>query len=303
MFLRAVSAFACVLVLFACSSPTGSSKSANESGASAAAGPNKAQMDGWWKLYQAGDPKWPAARQRWSAYGGSARTTLILSLVRELVVAAGVRNPDGSLAHKKPQAELLALPADDVIPVLIETIRIGKHATALDALSTTIAETGRDEAVIAALESPKEGDSSQSAPTLLKTLIRIGGAHALSAVEKQLLTASDWQVRAAAAEACRLAHVSDHPIVIKTLAKGLDDADGFVVRTSLKSLSSIGDVHATSYVARAFEKIAEGSDKETKSEAIATLRSLSGRIIEGNDPKRWQEIAVEVIRDADAKKP
>jgi hypothetical protein len=284
----------CVLVVcsgLACTNGSVSRNEASGSETETTRDLTRAQMDEWWQLYQLGDPKWPAARDRWEAASPESAQILVFSLVRELVRLASQRDAEGKLAFRKPQAELLALSESLTVPVLIEGVRIGKDRSAVDAIGDTLVEIAALDAVMAALESPREGDSFQAAPAFLRTLTRIGGARALGAIEREATSATDWQRRSAAVESLRSVRPSDRERAVGILLSALKDSDPFVVRTAMHCNATTEDATAAPGVAQLLAaKKAEG-DRELALECITTLRVLTRRRIEGDDPARWAEVA------------
>jgi len=294
--------FALCLWFSGCSSPE-ATESPNAEPATAGSDLSRAQMDGWWKLYQRGDSNWPAARDRWMKTGEEESALLVLSLVRDLVQKAPQRLSDGSPAFRQPQRELLALDESAVVPVLVEAVRVGKEPNALQAIADTLVEFAAIDAVNEALLVPREGDSPHSIPMFLRILVRIGGERALRAVDVQLTTGVEWQIRSHAAEALRLARVSDGSRASAALGRALSDSDAFVVRTALESLAKINDPAVAPAVAETLSRAVKAQDADTAEVAIATLQTLTEKRVPGNDPARWAELADQARERGLTKRP
>jgi len=254
------------------------------------------QMKVWWALYQKADPKWPAARDRWSAAGQDARQTLILSLVRDLIQKGPQQTPDGKLAYRVPQADLLALPASDVSPVLIEMMRVSKDRSATDVLADTLAEIGDSEPVARALHDPRPGDAPLASTGFLRALVRIGGDRALAVVTQRMQQDPNWQNRSAAAEALRSARPADRQRAARAATLAFADGDAFVVRQGLRTIESLEDVSVAPDVARLLAQVSDEKEAETRKQAIATLRALTGKMVPGDDPSRWLEVAEDAAK-------
>lgn len=254
------------------------------------------QMKVWWGLYQKADPKWPGARDRWSAAGRDARQTLILSLVRDLIQKGPQQTPDGKLAYRVPQAELLALPSSDVTPVLIEMMRVSKDRSATDVLADTLAEIGDIDSVAQALGDPHPNDASLASVGFLRALVRIGGDRALGVVTQRMQQDANWQNRSAAVEALRSARPADRQRAARAAALAFSDADPFVVRQGLRTIEILADVGIAPEVARLLARVSGEKEAETRKQAIATLRSLTGKTVPGDDPSRWLEVAEDAAK-------
>lgn len=267
------------------------------------ADPSREQMDAWWKLYQRADEKWPDARDRWARGGSEASAVLVMSLVRDLVQKAPQRLADGSPAFRVPQRELLALDEESVVPVLIEAIRVGKEPNSLQAIADTLVEFVATDAVAQALETRREGDSPHSTPVFFRTLVRIGGERAYRTIDAHLTTGAEWQIRSHAAESLRFARASDHARASAVLARALDDSDPFVVRTALDSLSRVGRGEVAPRVAKTLAEAAARNDGDTAKAAVAALRAITGQRVDGDDPRRWADVAEQAAARANTPRP
>jgi hypothetical protein len=272
-------------------------------GASAVSDERKRELERYWELYQADDPAWPEARDRWYAYGGAERRTLVDSLVRELLVRAdqATRTERGlAPAWKRSQEQILALGPDETVPLLIEALRVGKDPASVEIIADTLVSFGAIDEVLAALDRPEPADSPHFAATAVRALVRIGGERALERVGSELAGNADWQVRASAAEALRNARRSDRDRAAHALIGGLEDTDPFVVRQSLGSLVALEYVRAAPVVAVMLDEASRAGDAERSKLAVEALRALTGARVPGDEPALWRREAERAAARASA---
>jgi hypothetical protein len=270
-------------------------------GSSTVSEERKRELERYWELYQANDPAWPAARDRWYAYGGAERRTLVDSLTRDLLVRADqARKTERGLAPawKRSQEQILALGPDETVPLLIGALRKFKDPASAECVADTLASFGAVEQVLEALDRPQAGDSAQFPALAVRVLVRIGGERAVERVGRELAGNADWQVRATAAEALRDARSSDRDRAARALIGGLEDDDPFVVRQVLASLVALDYTRAAPVVAVMLDEATRAGDTERVKLAVEALRSLTGARVDGDDPVLWRREAEHAAADA-----
>lgn len=257
-------------------------------------GESRPRLEEWWQLYQHGAETWPEARDRWYALGGTDREALVLSLVQDLVRRAPQPVPAGrgfEPGWKRPQRELLALPAEGCVPLVAEALRIGRDNVSLEALADTLAGYGAVDALTEVLDAPREGDSPSARRFALGGLVKAGGASAVARVGDVLRNDGDWAFRASAAEALGNARYADRVRSATVLVAGLEDADPFVYRKVCEALARLEVGGAAPAVALRFERAHREKDAEAMKWAAAALESLTGERVSGGDPVLWKRAA------------
>lgn len=248
-----------------------------------------------WELYQVGDPSWPAVRDRWYDEGGPARDLLVDLLTREMLVASMGRE------WKRPQRDLLSLGSEVTVPKLIGQMRRLRDPAALDAVADTLAGFAAVDELLAALTAPPNlDDGPRFRHYAMQALVRSGGSRSLDYVSGQLTDSSNWELRAAAAEALGKSRISDQPRAATLLQAGLVDSDTFVVRRALVALADLEQSSAAPAVAEAYDRLRQAGDRDGANEAVRTLRRLTGVTVNGDDPERWRQAAA---RAATARRP
>lgn len=259
------------------------------------------QLEAWWDLYQVGDPSWPDARSRWMDLDEPEREVLVMSLVRDMVRLAPVPVRAGESLEpgwKRPQKELVALGADDTVPVLIEALRTGRDPVSLEPISQTLAMLGAVDSLIDVLDLPREGDSSAFPGFAYSALVRAGGARAINRVGEVLRSDPDWKRRSSAADALKEARYSDRRRASSVLLEAVEDSDAFVATRSLESLAILDVTEAAPRVALAFEQAVRRRDERRARAAVDALRRLTGRRVKGDDPVLWKQVAKEAAEEA-----
>jgi len=258
------------------------------------------ELEQYWELYQADDPSWDDVRDRWYAYGGTERRTLVDSLIREMLVRAdqAVRTERGlEPAWRRSQTELLELGPAETVPLLIVALRTYRDPASVEVVADTLVQFGALDAVLEALSEQRPGDSSRFVVHGCRVLVQIGGPRALDRVGRELASNPDWQVRATAAEMLGSARQSDRGRATQVLIKGLRDEDPFVVKQSLRSLVVLRAVNAAPVVAVMLEEATRDGDAERVRLAVETLRSLTGARVPGDSPEAWRIEAARAARD------
>lgn len=252
------------------------------------------RLESWWKLYQQDAEEWPSARDQWYALGGDERDALVLTLVGEMIHRAGtpVRTDRGlESGWKRPQRELLRLPAPACVPVLAEALRAGRDPVSLEALSDTLAGFGAMEELTEVLDQPRPEDTAAARRYALLGLVKVGGEEAVGRVGGILRTHADWEMRSTAADALGEARYTDRERAATVLVQGLEDRDPFVFRKSCESLAELGVKSAAPALAIRLERATRDGDEESVKWMSQTLRVLTGTSVPGDDPGRWRQAA------------
>ncbi|MFH0946167.1 MAG: HEAT repeat domain-containing protein [Planctomycetota bacterium] len=252
------------------------------------------ELDAFWDLYQLEDPGWPGVRDRWYGYGGEERQLLIMSLVRHLVHSAPLvrQGSDGPVpGWKRPQRELLALGSEEVVPVLVEALRVGRDPASLLPISETLAGFFALEELTDLLDHPREGDSEVGVPFVMSAMVKVGGTDAITRVGRILRADPDWKRRSSAADALGTARYSDRERAVGELAAGFSDSDRFVVQRAIQATALIGSIQAAPRLAQLYAESRAKGDEKMASLALTVLRRLTGRVIQGDDPELWKQAA------------
>ena len=259
------------------------------------------ELEASWDLYQLEDSSWPAARKRWYGYGGEERRLLIMSLMRDMVHSATLVRPgsDGPVpGWVRPQRELLALGGDEVVPVLVEALRIGRDTASLLPISETLAKCGALDELTDLLENPREGDSEVSIPFVMSAMVKAGGKEAIDRIGKILKSDPDWKRRSSAADALGSARYSDRERAVVELAAGFSDSDPFVVQRAVQATLQVGYVGAAPRLAVLYAEARANRDQKIASLSLTALRRLTGRVIQGDDPELWKQAAREAVENS-----
>lgn len=245
---------------------------------------DRTRLESQWELYKVADPAWDAARDRWYDRGGEARTLLIDLLAREMLRQSLERG------WQRPQRELLLLPAETTVDRLVHFARQINDPALLNIMADTLSGFAAVDPVIEALSNPQDGDSKLFRLYAMRALVRSGGSRALQHVESTLRDAVAWEERASAADALAAARLSDRPAAARALAGAVgSERDSSVVRRSLAALRGLGQPSAAPAAARLIQSDSWcATDMLIRNEAIQTLRVLTGRKIDGDDPLQWR---------------
>ncbi len=255
---------------------------------------SRPRLEQWWQLYQQGSSSWPEARTRWYELGGDDRDTLVLSLIRQMVAMAPqpVRTEGGlEPGWKRPQRELLALPAEGCVPLLEEALRAGRDHVSLEALADTLAGFGAVDSLASVLDAPRPGDTKEARRHAVVGLVKAGGERAISRVGARLRGEADWSARASAADALGNARYADRGRAATALIAGLEDEDPFVVRKVCQALAKLEVRTAAPALALRYARARRDAEEDVAGWTVEALRHLTGERVAGDDPSLWRQAA------------
>ena len=241
--------------------------------------PRVKKLAGWWHLYQSNSPDWPKARGEWLARDAADRQLLLDNLLKELLLDDGA-DPRyaGRALRARREISWLGSEATDFIVAAFRQFGEKKPADmiALNQLN----------AALASLQATKELDLVLADPKL-PTPLRLAAVHALAdiadpAAHDALLAClagdAKWELRSASAKTLRRS--TGEPRVRVALARALDDGDGFVRTSAVKTLTpALDPVADTAVLTRIVQIVGDDPDPAARGACADALALHTGHAV------------------------
>lgn len=279
-----VLAIAVIPGLVSCaSSGGGKSPSERQAAAAAAMEPGlRAEIEGYWKLYQENDPGWPAARERWLAKEPATRNILVESLIHDLIRRAGRAAP----AVTERTMKELAILDDLAVPHLIAAGDAGDEILRQQTAEILgwIGEPSV-EPILESLRADSRDDGFRRYKVEVLGVVK--DPRAADTVTRLLHEDDDWAVRAAAATAAGRIGGS---AAVDELARALQrEEDEFVLERIAAALGGFADPRAIDALVSGLRREASRDDMRLRiaRECSRSLRRITGERI-GTDPAAWR---------------
>jgi hypothetical protein len=265
-----------VAALLGCESQgSGANPGSGDPKAARADDPRVRELQGWWRLYLADDPDWPAAREKWLSRDEADRRVLLDNLFVELL---RIGKPGSNEARRSERAtQELTWLGSSATAFLSEALRdLGRSRPLYTAQQDRIAGALAQQRAIPELAAIA-GDGREGMPVRLAALRALGDVPDPAAVDvlvERLGADPAFEVRSAAADLLRRKAGEDR--VRLALAKALDDPDPHVrahaavaIVPSLRLMKD--ETHDAQSLARVVRMLLEDPDAPARAAAAEAL--------------------------------